>query len=130
MDRPQEAAASPSPLGLVPPEREAPALATECQGLGSRVVVAGNQPLNRERGVLLRIQVSIPVVPNRLRIGTGQTAQKASDEITSPPAFEPRAHQVAWLTLFLTNFTLPSPISVFTPPEWRLRKVFKPVYWA
>src|SRR3954452_17496609 len=61
----------------------------------------------------------------------GQTrAQKVSAEITSPPAFVPKAHQLVWLTLFLMNFTLPSLMSVFTPPEWRLRNVFNPLYWA
>src|SRR5262249_8635911 len=45
-------------------------------------------------------------------------AQYESAEITSPPAIEPRARQVAPLMLSLMNRTEPSPIRALTPPGW------------
>ena len=53
--------------------------------------------------------------------------QKASAEITSPPALVPRAHQVGRLTVDLTNWTWPSPKQTFTPPGWRLPAVQAPL---
>ena len=40
--------------------------------------------------------------------------------MTSPLALVPRANHVAWLIEFLTNRTLPSAKSTFTPPGWLL----------
>ena len=47
-------------------------------------------------------------------------SQYESDERTSLPARVPRAIQACWLIESLMNFTLPSPIRTFTPPEWLL----------
>ena len=46
--------------------------------------------------------------------------QYDSDEITSPLARVPSAHQVGIAIEFLMNFTLPSPNPTLTPPEWKL----------
>jgi hypothetical protein len=46
--------------------------------------------------------------------------QKLSALTTSPPALVPRVHQVRWLIDSLMNRTLPSAMSVLTPPGWRL----------
>src|SRR4051794_17880803 len=40
--------------------------------------------------------------------------------MTSPPARLPKAHQVAWPIVSLTNFTEPSPMATLTPPGWLL----------
>ncbi len=40
--------------------------------------------------------------------------------MTSPLARVPKAHQVWAAIVFLMNLTLPSAISVLTPPGWRL----------
>ncbi len=53
----------------------------------------------------------------RVRLSRGQ---KASEEMTSPPAMVPRAHQTGRLTVPLTNRTVPSPNRTLIPPEWRL----------
>ena len=44
-------------------------------------------------------------------------SQYESELMTSPPLIVFKPNQVGMLTLFLTNRTEPSPISVFTPPE-------------
>src|SRR3984957_4320747 len=38
----------------------------------------------------------------------------------SPPARVPSAHHVCRLTVFLMNWTWPSPMAMFTPPGWLL----------
>src|SRR5690242_17456119 len=53
--------------------------------------------------------------------------QKLSALTTSPADLVPIAHQVFWLTLFLTNRTPPSAMRTFTPPECRLRIASIPV---
>src|SRR5258708_26768951 len=47
--------------------------------------------------------------------------QKESELIISDPAMVAAADHVAMLIEFLTKRTLPSPISILTPPEWGLQ---------
>jgi hypothetical protein len=83
---------------------------------GARAVVAAVPPAGSGR------EGPAPGAPARGRgpRGRPEADQKASEEITSPLARVPSAHQVAWLIPFFTNRTLPSPISALTPPGWLL----------
>ena len=52
--------------------------------------------------------------------------QNASEEMTSPFAFVPTAHQVCALVELFTNLTLPSANKTFTPPACRLEALYAP----
>ena len=70
--------------------------------------------------------------PARLRdhftiVSIATYSQYASDEITSPPALVPSAHQTGRLIVCLMNATCPSPKPRLTPPGWRLWAVQAPL---
>ena len=47
--------------------------------------------------------------------------------MTSPRLLVPKAHQVRWEMLLLTNRTLPSLNATFTPPGWLLAAWWYPL---
>jgi hypothetical protein len=51
---------------------------------------------------------------------TSEIDQSWSALMISPLALVPSANQTNWLMELLMNLTLPSAISVLTPPEWKL----------